>query len=351
MEFDHIHIYVEDAEASRNWFIEKLGFQGVGQIINDDRHTEAIANGPVYFLLSSPRNSLSPVAKFLRHHPPGIADVAFRVTNLNIALDQALLGGAKLVQPIQTHHSTMATLQWGIISGWGDLQHSLVEVSAASSYKLLPGYQHPIIPQPSTINLTAIDHVVLNVDTGHLNLAANWYNQVLGLQPQQKFNIQTDLSGLYSQVMMSPQGKTKFPINEPSSKTSQIQEFLNFNQGSGIQHIALRTADIIKSVSYLRKQGLKFLSIPHAYYQQMETRGTHHHLQEDWELIQKNQILVDWQNQNPASMLLQIFTNPIFSQPTFFLEFIERRQFAEGFGEGNFQALFEAIEREQIERN
>ncbi|TVU54314.1 MAG: 4-hydroxyphenylpyruvate dioxygenase [Arthrospira sp. PLM2.Bin9] len=351
MEFDHIHIYVEDAIVSRNWFIDKFGFEEILQNINDHDHTITIANGPIYILLSSPRHPQSPVANFLRQHPPGIADIAFRVDNLSQTIDRAISGGAKLLQPVQTYHHAIASSQWAIISGWGSLQHSLIEVKTISPYKWLPGCQYPIKLKRSPIHLTAIDHVVLNVEVGDMNVAANWYNSVLGLNPEQSFNIQTDYSGLYSQVMTSPQGKIKFPINEPASPNSQIQEFLNFNRGSGIQHIALTTTNIIETVSFLKNQDLQFLSIPETYYDTIEGRGAAYRLQQDWEPVKKNQILVDWNPSNSASMLLQIFTNPIFNQPTFFWELIERRQSAEGFGEGNFKALFEAIERQQIQRS
>jgi len=352
MKFDHIHFYVEDAEASRNWFIEKLGFRGVGQAVADGCHTEAIANGPVYILLSSPRESRSPVAKFLAHHPPGVADVAFRVADVDGAVGRAVAGGAKLLEPLQHSEFAIGTLRWATISGWGDLRHSLVEVKGIpSDSRLLLHCPSPVRQAPSPLQLTAIDHVVLNVDAGDLETALKWYERVLGLQPQQTFNIQTDRSGLQSRVMVHPEGETQFPINQPASDTSQIQEFLDVNRGSGIQHIALRSDNIIHAIRSLKRRNLPFLSVPQTYYEQMKEKGGDRRLQGDWDEVRALEILADWQNPTSEAMLLQIFTRPIFSQPTFFFELIERRVGARGFGEGNFQALFEAIEREQLQRS
>jgi 4-hydroxyphenylpyruvate dioxygenase len=192
---------------------------------------------------------------------------------------------------------------------------------------------------------------VLNVATGDLERALRWYEDVLGFQRQQTFMIQTDQSGLRSQVLVHPISGVQFPINEPTSANSQIQEFLDVNQGSGIQHIALQTPQIVKAIAQLRNLGLSFLPIPPTYYTQL--RLSHPKLPlsaSEFEEITAQQILVDWQDKSTNALLLQTFTQPIFEQPTFFFELIERRQGAQGFGEGNFRALFEAIEREQLKR-
>ncbi|MGK7926396.1 MAG: 4-hydroxyphenylpyruvate dioxygenase family protein, partial [Spirulina sp.] len=198
-----------------------------------------------------------------------------------------------------------------------------------------------------------IDHIVLNVEVGRLQSAIDWYCAVFGFECQQTFNIQTARSGLHSRVMVHPASGITIPINEPTSINSQIQEFLNENRGAGVQHIALKTDRLLPITSKLRDAGVSFLDVPPTYYRQLRSRFQNLPLsKQEWQLIEQQKILVDCQFplENKPPLLLQIFTQPIFSAPTFFFELIERRQQAEGFGEGNFRALFEAIEREQIQR-
>ncbi|NEP82707.1 MAG: 4-hydroxyphenylpyruvate dioxygenase [Okeania sp. SIO3C4] len=348
MEFDRIHFYVENAVESRDWFVEKLGFKAIASQTTQDTHQEIINRGRVYFALSSPITSENCVADFLRIHPPGVGDVAFRVRDLNSVVAKAVANGAEVLQPIQQN---LQGLRWAKISGWGDISHTLVE-KIDDAQILYP------TSQVST-DIVAIDHVVLNVAEDNLQSALNWYNQILEFQPQQNFEIQTDTSALRSQVMVDPDGGVKFPINEPASANSQIQEFLNANHGPGIQHIALRTENILEVVGDLRSRDLGFLRVPATYYSQLQTKALGYLSKVDWQKVQDYQILVDWQEIRPEAMLLQIFTKPIFPQPTVFFEFIERRvawvngeqMQAQGFGEGNFQALFEAVEREQMKRS
>jgi 4-hydroxyphenylpyruvate dioxygenase len=199
--------------------------------------------------------------------------------------------------------------------------------------------------------ITAIDHLVLNVGVGELETAVNWYQKIFDFQPQQSFQIKTDRSGLHSQVMISPHGNIQLPINEPASPSSQIQEFLDVNRGAGIQHIALMIPDLVNAISRFRGAGLSFLSVPQNYYFQLQQRHKFSLSTEELQAISDQEILVDWHEDAPlGELLLQIFSQPIFSEPTFFFEFIERRSLARGFGEGNFLALFQAIEREQIKR-
>jgi 4-hydroxyphenylpyruvate dioxygenase len=199
---------------------------------------------------------------------------------------------------------------------------------------------------------------VLNVQTGELEGAIAWYEKTLGFQPRQSFEIQTDRSALCSQVMVHPDGTAQFPINQPASASSQIQEFLDWNRGGGIQHIALQTPHIVEAIDQFRQQGLVFLPVPFSYYEQLRLRPGFNLSELEWQTIARQEVLVDWQIEIPQALLLQAFTQPIFSEPTFFFELIERRQIwknqqpyqSQGFGEGNFQALFEAIEREQMKR-
>jgi 4-hydroxyphenylpyruvate dioxygenase len=198
---------------------------------------------------------------------------------------------------------------------------------------------------------------VLNVPAGDLERAVAWYENILDFQPQQMFKIKTDRSALHSQVMVSRNGNVQIPINEPASGNSQIQEFLDVNQGAGIQHIALKTTNIVSAIAQFRASGLSLLSVPQTYYKRLQQRPRLPLSSQEFEAIAQQEILVDWKEdtsleaQQNIPLLLQIFTQPIFGQPTFFFEFIERRYQVQGFGEGNFRALVEAIESEQIKRD
>ncbi|MBE9185024.1 4-hydroxyphenylpyruvate dioxygenase [Microcoleus sp. LEGE 07076] len=347
MEFDRIHFYVENAKVSRDWFVSHLGFKSIAGSFNSHTSTESVSSGNVCFLLSSPLTSASPAASWLKFHPPGIADVGFRVKNIELAVARAAAAGAKILEPIQNNLTAAGCFKQAKIAGWGDLSHTLVEQIG----------ENLALPASSKLSLfTLIDHVVLNVESGDLSSAVSWYQKILGFVPQQNFDIKTEKSALRSQVMVHAEGGVQFPINEPASTNSQIQEFLSANRGSGIQHMALQTTDIVRVVADLRSRGLPFLPVPPTYYSQLRQRQNY--LPEDWQAIAASQVLVDWPENTPAAMLLQIFTQPIFAEPTFFFEIIERRVSvingkkvqAGGFGAGNFRALFEAIEREQMKR-
>ncbi|MBD3880790.1 4-hydroxyphenylpyruvate dioxygenase [Phormidium tenue FACHB-886] len=344
MNVDHIHFYVEDASTWRDWFVRKLEFQSIASSISTHTHTEIIQSGSVRFWLSSARASESPVFAYLQNHPAGVADVAFQVADVEAATAQAVAAGAKLLQLPELSESGCKA---ALIQGWGSLQHTLIERSLSEQ-------------QMSRTNPTRleVDHVVLNVEQGNLEKAIAWYEKALGFQRQQAFTIQTQRSALCSQVLRHPAGNAQLPINQPASDSSQIQEFLDFNRGAGVQHIALQTHGIVETIDRLRRNGMSFLSVPASYYEQLRLRPGFPLSQAEWEAVAAQEVLVDWQPDQPLAVLLQTFTQPIFSEPTFFFELIERRwywwqqrhQQAQGFGEGNFQALFEAIEREQMKR-
>ncbi len=349
MKIDRVHFYVEDAKAWRNWFIHKLGFQAVASGSNASHtRTEVVRSGSVYFVLSSPLTPLSPVAQFLRQHPPGVADVAFCVENLEAVIQRAIAYGAKVLQPIQYQEGC----KWGKIAAWGSLAHTLIErqetrVRIQESEDKGDSFE---IRNSQFEFFAGIDHIVLNVAAGDLERAVAWYENVLEFHSQQTFKIQNDRSALHSQVMISSNRCVQFPINQPASPNSQIQEFLDVNRGSGIQHIALQTPNIVQAIAQFRSCGVSFLPVPPTYYTQLQERQGLPLSAAEFAEIARQQILIDWQETNLHALLLQTFTQPIFAQPTFFFELIERRSQAEGFGEGNFRALFEAIEREQIKR-
>lgn len=379
MKIDYVWFSVKDAIATRDWFIQNLGFRSVGSGTSDDQAIEIVNAGSIYFVFCAARNEGGAVATFLQHHPPGVSELAFCVPSIETTLDHALQQGATLLQPLQTEVQAHGSLQWATLAGWGDLTHTFVERVGRTS--LLPQAMMPnnvLIPQPFAKGdapaaaetadadsgfFTSIDHIVLNVAKGDLERSVAWYERVLGFQPQQGFEIQTAYSALCSRVLRHPSGGVQLPINEPASSNSQIQEFLDLNRGSGVQHIALETTDLLGTIAQLRHKGLPLIHIPSTYYAQLRQRSGLALTPAIVQQLEEQQILADWQDKAESAVLLQTFTQPIFNEPTFFFELIQRQplqppadstnarpQRAQGFGEGNFRALFEAIEREQMKR-
>lgn len=378
----------------------------------------------IHLVAPSPSSQDTPtVQQYLHHHPPGVGNLAFRVDDVDAAFGRAVDAGAIAIQVPQHCQTLGGWVKQATVSGWGDLRHTLVEyltpAAEFASVKLpvpnltdagltdadvkapplktrepktptsitfapnasgsnasdskTPG-SNPSDANPSELKtpdrmspeFTTIDHAVLNVPIGEMEKAATWYADAFGFECKQTFSIQTPRSALRSMVMSHPHGTATVPINEPASANSQIQEFLDVNRGAGIQHIALATDDIMRTMARLRRNGLDFLKVPPSYYEQLPSRpgfgdgdsdsGSHRNM--DWGAIARQEVLVDWQADRPEARLLQAFTQPIFGEPTFFFEVIQRQRYragtlyrqAEGFGEGNFQALFEAMEREQVKR-
>ncbi|XHX80451.1 MAG: 4-hydroxyphenylpyruvate dioxygenase [Stenomitos frigidus ULC029] len=378
MKIDYICFSVKNATATRDWFVQKLGFRSVGSGMSDDRAIEIVNAGSIYFVCCAARNDGGAVATFLQHHPPGVSELAFCVPSIEATINHALQQGATLLQPLQIEVQAHGTLQWATLAGWGDLTHTFVERIGRTS--LLPQavmLNDVLLSQPFASEnasapaataeadcgfFTRMDHVVLNVARGDLERAVAWYERVLGFQPQQSFEIQTAYSALRSRVLRHPLGGVQLPINEPGSSNSQIQEFLDLNRGSGVQHIALETTDLLGTIAHLRRKGLPLIRVPTTYYAQLRQRPGSTLTTAIVQQLEEQQILADWQNQAESAVLLQTFTQPIFEEPTFFLELIQRQTMqpadrtnnrsyrAQGFGEGNFRALFEAIEHEQMKR-
>jgi 4-hydroxyphenylpyruvate dioxygenase len=361
MQIDRVHFYVEDARKCRDWFVDVMGFVAIASGSNSHTHTEVVTSDRIRFVLSSAILPSSPVAKYLSDRPPGVVDVAFTVSDLESLLERAIATGVKLRQPIQQKEFPHGKIKWCEITSIGSLNHTLVERIGITP--LLPeSWIVEKLELPTTKNLfTGIDHLVLNVASKELEATVTWYEKVFGFEKEQSFKIKTEKSGLHSQVLFHPISGIQLPVNQPMSANSQIQEFLDLNCGAGIQHIALKTSQIIEATQRLRLKGLSFLSVPNSYYKKLRDTELDFPLSDrEFQDIIDRQILVDLQlkrnrSDRPSSInrpiLLQIFTQPIFSQPTFFFELIERRDRAKGFGERNFQALFEAIEREQSIRN
>lgn len=344
MYIDHVHFYVEDARKWSHWFQSNLNFQSLGTEINEHTHTEIIGSGMVQFRLSSPLNNQSPVADFLQTHPPGVVDIALVVDDLAEIMARLAINEEKIDQDFQNTQETRSVK----IKSWGTLSHTLLEKPSIYKYTS----QNSSLPfAKKSSPYIRIDHLVLNVPSGELGRAVQWYQQVFQLQPQQEFSIATPHSGLCSQVLLDPQTGFQLPINEPTSANSQIQEFLDLNHGAGIQHLALQVHNITELVAQLRDRAVAFLPTSPDYYQELQARGSIALSSQELAKVSSQDILIDWEPESPESLLLQIFTQPIFSQPTFFFELIERRSQAQGFGAGNFQALFTAMEQEQRQRH
>ena len=347
MKIDRVHFYTRNAARTKNWFIHHLGFRAIDSCFDRHTHTELVALNAAYFLISSPLNDDSPVAQYLANHPEGIADIAFRVDNLELIVDRARKLEQSILQDVRLEKSPQGNFKSAKIAGWQDLQHTLIEAEEDCEY-YLPSIQQNRIETTKSCNFTDIDHVVLNVAGGELESAVKLYRDLFDFRVQQNFEIQTSRSGLTSQALIDNEG-VQFNINQPTTANSQIQEFIDLNRGSGIQHLALRSPNLIADVTQMRQSGLKFLNVPITYYDGLPALSSLSIAER--KAVIEQQILVDCDRHMPQSLLMQIFTQPIFEQPTFFLEFIERRQSARGFGRGNFKALFEAVERESLERS
>ena len=344
MKIDHVHFYTRNAARTRDWFINNIGFKAIGNCINQHTHTELIALNSAFFLISSPLTASSPVAKYLDRHPPGVADVAFRVKNLGTIIERSRLLGVNIRQQIKLWRSERNSFKFAQIAGWQDLQHTLIEDSGNRGCCVPFSLEPSKAEQTCSSHVTNIDHVVLNVAQGKLNSAVKLYQELFDFRIQQSFDIQTSKSGLTSQALIDDVETVQFNINEPTTTNSQIQEFIDFNGGSGIQHLALRSQNLIADVAWMQQGELNFLDVPDTYYQGLEALPSLN--SDEREAIAQHNILVDSNRASVDSLLMQIFSQPIFEQPTFFLEFIERRLEARGFGQGNFKALFEAVERQ-----
>ncbi|MFA5508708.1 MAG: 4-hydroxyphenylpyruvate dioxygenase [Vulcanimicrobiota bacterium] len=350
---DHVEFYVGNAKQSAQFYRTILGFHIRGYRGPEtgcrDRASYFLEQGKIRFVLTSAIRSDHPVAEHVARHGDGVRVLALEVDDAKKALEETSKRGAVTVQELQEHSDQHGTVRTSAIATYGDTIHQFVE---RKDYKgrFFPGFEDlDIAPPAGEVGLVGIDHVVGNVELGRMNEWVRFYGEVLGFSQLIHFDdeaISTDYTALMSKVMQNGTGKIKFPINEPaeSKKKSQIEEYLDFYGGPGVQHIALITGDIISTVNKLKAQGLEFLTIPHSYYEDLADRvGV---IKEKIEDLQDLGILVD---RDDEGYLLQIFTRPIQDRPTVFFEVIQRRG-SRGFGLGNFKALFEAIEREQARR-
>lgn len=322
---------------------------------NRDHHAYVLASGAVRFVLKGGVATDSPVLDHHRRHGDGVVDIALEVPDVDVCVRHARAQGATILQEPHDVSDDHGTVRTAAIAAYGETRHSLVDRSNYSG-PYLPGY----VARSSTIKrpagapkqiFQALDHVVGNVELGRMDEWVDFYNRVMGFTNMAEFvgdDIATDYSALMSKVVASGNHRVKFPLNEPAmgKKKSQIDEYLEFYDGPGAQHLALATEDILATVDSLRDAGIEFLATPDSYYTDPELRERIGEVRVPIEELQRRGILVD---RDEDGYLLQIFTKPIGDRPTVFFELIERHG-SLGFGKGNFRALFEAIEREQARR-
>jgi 4-hydroxyphenylpyruvate dioxygenase len=321
---------------------------------NRDHHAYVLRSGAVRFVLKGGVDPAGPLLDHHRRHGDGIIDIALEVPDVDRCIAHARTQGATVLEEPHDVSDEHGTVRLAAIATYGETRHSLVDRSRYTG-AYLPGYV-----ASSSIGLAgarparlfqALDHIVGNVELGRMDEWVEFYHRVMGFTNMAEFigdDIATDYSALMSKVVASGNHRVKFPLNEPAiaKKRSQIDEYLQFYGGPGAQHLALATNDILRTVDALRDAGVEFLATPESYYTDPELRARIGPVRVPIEELQARGILVD---RDEDGYLLQIFTKPIGDRPTVFFEFIERHG-SLGFGKGNFQALFEAIEREQAKR-
>ncbi|EME79664.1 uncharacterized protein MYCFIDRAFT_212281 [Pseudocercospora fijiensis CIRAD86] len=375
--YDHVAWWVGNAKQVAQYYITRMGFQPVAYKGLDTGSrfiaSHVVQSNKVRFVFTSPVRSssrqtlreapehdqrlLDEIYDHLDKHGDGVKDVAFEVDNVHLIYQNAIANGACSITPPHIDSSDEGEVLSASIKTYGDTTHTFIQRTTYTG-PFLPGYRAITTPDPSNqflppIDLEAIDHCVGNQDWDEMDSACEFYERCLGFHrfwSVDDKDICTDFSALKSVVMSSGNDVVKMPINEPAhgKKKSQIEEYVDFYNGPGVQHIALRTRDIISAVSNLRARGVEFIGVPDTYYENLRMRlkqsGTK--LNESFETIQKLNILMDF---DEGGYLLQLFTKPLMDRPTVFIEIIQRNHF-DGFGAGNFRSLFEAIEREQEAR-
>jgi 4-hydroxyphenylpyruvate dioxygenase len=317
-----------------------------------DHHSYVLKSGACRFVLNGAVHPASPLVGVHGKHGDGIADIALQVPDVDRCIAHARSAGATVLEEPHDLTDDNGTVRVAAIAAYGDVRHTLVDRSRYHG-PYLPGYVARSSPNaaagdPPRRLFQAIDHVVGNVELGRMNQWVDFYNRVMGFINMAEFvgdDIATEYSALMSKVVANGNHRVKFPLNEPAAgkKKSQIDEYLEYYQGPGPQHIALATNDIVRTVDELRARGVEFLATPSTYYEDPELRARIGAVRVPIEDLKQRGILVD---RDEDGYLLQIFTKPIGDRPTVFFELIERHG-SLGFGKGNFQALFEAIEREQ----
>jgi 4-hydroxyphenylpyruvate dioxygenase len=351
--WDYVEFWVGNAKQAAYFYEHSMGFTRTAYSGPEtgvrDRASYVLEQGEIRFVVTSPLREDSEITKHHARHGDGVKDIALTVPDATEAYRQAVQRGARGVVEARSVEDEYGTLETSAIATYGDTIHTFVNRG---------GYHGPFKPsyvsvspngQTGGVGLTNVDHIVGNVELGRMDHWVDFYERVFGMTNILHFGdeqIHTEYSALMSKVMSDGAGKIKFPINEPAEgkRKSQIEEYIEFYGGAGAQHIALATTNIVHAVEALKDRGTIFLDTPDTYYEEVPTRVGE--IDEDYADLQRHKILVD---RDEDGYLLQIFTKTAQDRPTVFFEVIERHG-ATSFGDGNFKALFEAIEREQALR-
>lgn len=354
---DHVRFFVGNARQAAYFYRNAFGFDVIAYagLETRTRHEAGyvLRQGDITFVLASPLGPEHSEAQRIVVHGDGVQDIALEVDDVRLAYETAVARGAVGVSPRVALEDEFGVYETATIRAYGDTTHSFINRDRYRGV-FAPGYL-PLDPDrysPRTfkpVGLLTIDHIVANVEEGKMNEWVQWYEKVLGFRQLISFDdkdISTEYTALMSKVMQSGTGRIKFPINEParSRRRSQIEEYLQFYRGPGVQHIAMTTGNILETVRAMRANDVSFLRVPRTYYEDLLSRVGP--IDEDVNDLAELGILVD---RDEEGYLLQIFTKPVEDRPTLFFEIIERHG-SRSFGKGNFKALFEAIEREQALR-
>jgi 4-hydroxyphenylpyruvate dioxygenase len=353
---DAIVFAVGNARQSAHWYSTAFGMRVVayrGPETGDRDHASyVLESGSARFVLVGPVHAAAPVAARVSTHGDGVMDLALEVPDVAAAYRYAVAHGATGLEEPYELSDEHGTVVLAAIATYGDTRHTLVDRSRYTG-RYLPGFveRAPLVAGPERRFFQAVDHCVGNVELGRMDEWVEFYHRVMGFTNMAEFvgdDIATDYSALMSKVVADGTRKVKFPLNEPAvaRKRSQIDEYLEFYGGPGVQHVALATNDILATVDAMRAAGVEFLQTPDSYYDDPELRARIGEVRVPVEELKVRRILVD---RDEDGYLLQIFTKPVQDRPTVFFELIERHG-SLGFGKGNFKALFEAIEREQDAR-
>ncbi|HWJ91258.1 MAG TPA: 4-hydroxyphenylpyruvate dioxygenase [Flavisolibacter sp.] len=351
---DYVEFYVGNAKQAAHYYMSAFGFQAIAYAGPEtgvkDRASYVLRQHKLTFVLTTPLRSGDEIADHISKHGDGVKFLALRVPDATDAWKQTTSrGGRSYMEPQRLKDGDGEVVLSGIHT-YGDTVHLFVERKNYSG-PFMPGFRAWSIPrfQPADTGLLYVDHCVGNVGWNQMEPWVKFYEDVMGFKNILSFDdedISTEYSALMSKVMSNGNGFVKFPINEPAEgkKKSQVEEYLEFYNGEGVQHVALATGDIVKTVKELMSRGVEFLRVPNTYYEDLLQRVGQ--IDEDLEPLKELGILVDRDNEG---YLLQLFSKPVQDRPTLFFEIIQRKG-AKSFGKGNFKALFEAIEREQAAR-
>jgi len=361
---DHVHFLVGNAKQAAHFYSTAFGMTVTAyrgpETGSPDYAEYVLESGKARFVVTGEVRAGTDVGRHVAAHGDGVADLALTVPDVDAAVAYARSNGATVVAEPHDRSDEYGTVRTATLAAYGETRHTLVDRSGYDG-PFLPGFlpRPPLVDRSAAIAagtqprrfFQAIDHCVGNVELGHMDEWVGFYNRVMGFANMAEFigdDIATEYSALMSKVVASGNHRVKFPLNEPavSKRKSQIDEYLEFYGGPGVQHIALATGDILRSVDAMRAAGVEFLDPPDSYYDDPELRARIGAVRVPVEELKRRGILVD---RDEDGYLLQIFTKPVQDRPTVFFELIERHG-SLGFGKGNFKALFEAIEREQAQR-